>query len=161
MNIKDRKLKIEDGGWRIEGQSTIHHPPSSILGGWSLGSLPGLFVVVGRRLWNHLALMLAIAAGFVVAVALVVSIPVYAEAVGYRVLRDELSRAESGAHRPPFAFMYRFLGAQYGTISWDDYAKLDTYMRATAAQRLGLPVEQAIRYVAADKLPLVPANGAG
>src|SRR5215510_3424822 len=81
---------------------------------WSLGSLPGLFVVVGRRLWNHLALMLAIAAGFVVAVALVVSIPVYAEAVGYRVMRDELSRAEAGTRRPPFAFMYRYLGTQHG-----------------------------------------------
>src|SRR5215475_15939693 len=95
-NIKEGGLKIEDGGWRIEARSSIFYPLSSILGGgWSLGSLPGLFVVVGRRLWNHLALMLAIAAGFVVAVALVVSIPVYAEAVGYRVLRDELSRTEA------------------------------------------------------------------
>ena len=64
---------------------------------WSPGSLLGLVRVVGRRLWSHIALMLAIAAGFVVAIALVVSIPVYAEAVGYRVLRDERqkSRAES------------------------------------------------------------------
>jgi len=162
MKIEDRRLKIEDGEWRIEGQSSILHPPSSILSGWwSLRSLPGLFVVVGQRLWNHLALMLAIAAGFVVAVALVVSIPVYAEAVGYRVLRDELSRSESGSRRPPFAFMYRFLGAQNGTIGWDDFAKLDAYMRDTVAQRLGLPVEQMVRYVSADKLPLVAANGAG
>jgi len=161
MTTRD-DMKTEDGGWTLEKDSSIVHPPSSILGGgWSLGSLPGLFVVVGRRLWNHLALMLAIAAGFVVAVALVVSIPVYAEAVGYRVLRDELSRTEAGGHRPPFAFMYRYLGAQFGTIAWDDYAKLDAYMRATVAQRLGLPVEQSIRYVAGDKLPLVAANGAG
>jgi len=162
MKIEDRRLKIEDSGGRIEGQSSILYPPSSILGGWwLLRSLPGLFVVVGQRLWNHLALMLAIAAGFVVAVALVVSIPVYAEAVGYRVLRDELSRTEAGNRRPPFAFMYRYLGAQNDTISWEEYAKLDTYMRQQVAQRLGLPVEQTIRYVAADKLPLVAANGAG
>ena len=40
--------------------------------------------------------MLAIAAGFVVAIALVVGIPVYAEAVGYRVLRDELTKIDTG-----------------------------------------------------------------
>jgi len=46
--------------------------------------------------------MLAIAAGFVVAIALVVAIPVYAEAVGYRVLRDELTKIDTGGTRPPF-----------------------------------------------------------
>jgi putative ABC transport system permease protein len=128
---------------------------------WSLGSLPGLLVVVGQRLWNHLALMLAIAAGFMVAVAIVVCIPVYAEAVGYRVLRDELSKGESGTRRPPFAFMYRYLGAQNGATTWDAYTKLDTYMRDSVAGQLGLPVQQQVRYVATDKLPVVPANGAG
>jgi putative ABC transport system permease protein len=47
-------------------------------GVWSLGILFGLLRVVGRRLLSHLSLMLAIAAGFVVAIALVVRIPVYA-----------------------------------------------------------------------------------
>jgi putative ABC transport system permease protein len=128
---------------------------------WSPGSLLGLARVVGRRLWSHIALMLAIAAGFVVAIALVVSIPVYAEAVGYRVLRDELSKTETGGDRSPFAFMYRYIGAQNGLIGWDDYSKVDTYMRNTVAGRLGLPVQQEVRYVSSDKLPLLPASGAG
>ena len=93
---------------------------------WSPGSLLGLLRIVGRRLWSHLWLMLAIAAGFVVAIALVVAIPVYAEAVGYRVLRDELTKIDTGGTRPPFAFMYRYLGSQHGVIGWDKYAKLDT-----------------------------------
>ena len=59
--------------------------------GWSPGGLLGLLRIVGRRLWSHLWLMLAIAAGFVVAITLVVSIPVYSEAVGYRILRTERS----------------------------------------------------------------------
>ncbi len=128
---------------------------------WSPGSVLGLFQIVGRRLWSHLALMLAIAAGFVVAIAIVVSIPVYAEAVGYRVLRDELSKTDSGGTRPPFAFMYRYLGAQAGTVSWDAYSKLDSYMRDTVTQRLALPVQQRVRYVASDKLPLLLSSGAG
>ena len=127
----------------------------------SPGILIGLLRVVGQRLLSHLALMLAIAAGFTVAVALVVSIPVYAEAVGYRILRDELSRDESGALRPPFAFMYRYLGSQTGVISVDEYAELDAYLQGPVDQRLGLPMTQRVRYVASDKLPMYQASGVG
>src|SRR3954447_67499 len=128
---------------------------------WSPGSLLGLLRIVGRRLWSHLWLMLAIAAGFVVAIALVVAIPVYAEAVGYRVLRDELTKIDTGGTRPPFAFMYRYLGSQHGVISWDKYAKLDAYMNNDVSRQLGLPVLRSVRYVASDKLPLLPSSGAG
>ncbi|MFO7167807.1 MAG: FtsX-like permease family protein [Chloroflexota bacterium] len=128
---------------------------------WSPGILLGLLRVVWQRLWSHLALMLAIAAGFTVAIALVVSIPVYAEAVGYRILRDELSRDESGARRPPFAFMYRYLGSQTGVIGVDDYAALDAYMAGQVDERLGMPITQRVRYVSSDKLPMLPANGVG
>jgi putative ABC transport system permease protein len=125
------------------------------------GIVPGVLVVAGRRLWNHLALMLAIGAGYVLALALVISIPVYAEAVGYRVLRDELAHDDSAGTRSPFAFMYRYLGAMHGPIAWDAYAKLDRYMGESGAQQLGLPVQQIIRYAASSKLPLLPASGAG
>ncbi|HWQ15098.1 MAG TPA: FtsX-like permease family protein [Roseiflexaceae bacterium] len=130
-------------------------------GVWSPGILIGLLRVVGQRLWSHLALMLAIAAGFTVAIALVVSIPVYAEAVGYRILRDELSRDESGARRPPFAFMYRYLGSQTGVIGVGDYARLDEYLQGPVDRLLGLPVRQRVRYVSSDKLPMLPAGGVG
>jgi putative ABC transport system permease protein len=128
---------------------------------WSPGNLIGLLPVVGQRLWNHLILMLAIAAGFVVAITLVVSIPVYAEAVGYRILRDELSKTEAGKRRPPFAFMYRYAGAEHGAIRSDQYQKLDSYMRERVGQQLGLPVQQLVRYIASDKLPVWPTSGSG
>src|SRR4051812_50042011 len=85
---------------------------------WSPGSLLGLLRIVGRRLWSHVWLMLAIAAGFVVAIALVVAIPVYAEAVGYRVLRDELTQIDTGGTRPPFAVLYRYFGSADGVVRW-------------------------------------------
>lgn len=128
---------------------------------WSPGSLIGVLRVVGRRLWSHLALMLAIAAGFIIAIGLTVSIPVYAEAVGYRILRDELAQGEAGSKRPPFAFMFRYLGSQSGPIEWRDYLPLDGYMRNDLANRIGLPVTGEVRYVSTDKAPLMPASGVG
>ncbi|MGQ9549294.1 MAG: ABC transporter permease, partial [Roseiflexus sp.] len=128
---------------------------------WSPGSLIGVLRITGRRLWSHLGLMLAIAIGFVVAIGLTVSIPVYAEAVGYRILRDELAQGEAGSKRPPFAFMFRYLGSQTGVISWREYASLDEYMRIQLADLLDLPITTGVRYVATDKAPLLPPNGTG
>ncbi len=108
-----------------------------------------------------MALMLAIAAGFVVAIALVVSIPVYAEAVGYRILRDELSKTDTGSTRPPFSFMYRYVGSLSGAIDQADYKKIDAYMNDRMPRTLGLPITEYVRYTATDRLPLYPSSGSG
>jgi putative ABC transport system permease protein len=117
--------------------------------------------VVGQRLWNHLMLMLAITVGFVVAITLVVSIPVYSEAVGFRVLRTELSKTDKGGSKPPFAFMYRYSGSQHGSIGLADYQRIDDYMRARVGDQIGLPIRQSVRYAATDRLPVRPPSGAG
>lgn len=120
----------------------------------SPGAAIGLLQLVARRLWSNIALMLAIAAGFVAAITLTVSIPVYAEAVGFRILRDELAKGEEGVRRPPFAFMYRYIGSQSGDITLNDYDRLDTYMSGDVDGSLGLPVGERSRYVATTKFPL-------
>ena len=72
---------------------------------WILNLL-GLLRVVAQRQRSYIGLVAALVAGFVVAVALVVSIPLYADAVGYRTLRAELQPDIEGSPRPPFAFMF-------------------------------------------------------
>ncbi len=116
--------------------------------------LTGIVVVVGRRLWSNLSLILAIAAGFTIAVAIVVSIPVYAEAVGYRILREELTSTLNGTKRPPFAFMYRYLGSMSGEIAPDSLPKIDEYFATQLPARLGLEITGQTRFVATDKIPL-------
>jgi putative ABC transport system permease protein len=121
-----------------------------------------MVVVVGRRLWSNLSLILAIAAGFTVAVAIVVSIPVYAEAVGYRILRDELSSPLNGTRRPPFAFMYRYLGSISGNTNTQKLESINTYFANDVANKLGLDITNQTRYIATDKIPLrLTAEGGG
>ncbi len=124
--------------------------------------LLGISVVVGRRLWSNLALILAIATGFTVAVAIVVSIPVYAEAVGYRILREELTSSVNGAKRPPFAFMYRYLGTQSGNLEPAKLAPVNQYFAEQLPTRLGLEITGQTRYFATDRIPLrIEAGGGG
>lgn len=124
--------------------------------------LVGIVVVVGRRLWSNLSLILAIAAGFTVAVAIVVSIPVYAEAVGYRILKEELTSTVNGTKRPPFAFMYRYLGSMSGSITPDDLTKINDYFTTQLPSRLGLEITGQTRFLSTDKIPLkLTAEGSG
>ncbi len=120
-------------------------------------SLFGLFRIAFQRLWSHRGLMLAITAGFTIAIALVVSIPVYAEAVGYRVLRDEFARNDADTSPLSFEFRYQYLATE-GAISWDQVAQLDQYITTDATNAVRMPVQQHGRYLASNKRPLIPAN---
>jgi putative ABC transport system permease protein len=112
----------------------------------------GVLRVVLRRLISHIGLLTAIVAGFVVAVALVTCIPIYAEAVGYRILREELGKNDQGIARPPFAFMYRYIGSQGGPVSWRQIEPVDKYIADRALRTIDLPVELSVRYASTDKV---------
>ncbi len=136
--------------------------PKRALGSTPLSWLTGMVMVVGRRLWSNLSLVLAIAAGFTVAVAIVVSIPVYAEAVGYRILREELSSPINGTRRPPFALMYRYLGSVSGALEPDKLTAANEYFDTQLSDRLGLDILGQTRYISTDKIPLkLEASGSG
>ncbi|MCI0396441.1 MAG: FtsX-like permease family protein [Chloroflexi bacterium] len=115
-----------------------------------------LFTVAGRRLWNYRLLMLCLLAGLVAAVGLLASIPLYADAAHNRLLQGELT--ETGARRPPFAFLWRYVGAWHGDVAWDSYTPLDEYLTQQAAGVIGLPLEAQVRHVSTAKLRLFPAG---
>ena len=77
-----------------------------------------IFSVATRRLLSQRGLALATALGLVASVAIVMSIPLYTDAVYYRILQDELTEptAEGELKRPPFAFMFRYVGSLYGLM---------------------------------------------
>ncbi|MBC8076972.1 MAG: FtsX-like permease family protein [Chloroflexales bacterium] len=112
----------------------------------------GVLRVVLRRLVSNFGLLTAIVAGFIVAVALVTCIPIYAEAVGYRILREELGKNDQGSARPPFSFMYRYIGSQSGAVPWREIEPIETYMGERVRRAINLPVELSVRYASTDKV---------
>ena len=114
-----------------------------------------------RRLWSNRSLTLAVILGLTVAVALVTSVPLYADAVNYQLMRKELSRSQSeGRPRPPFAFMYRYVGAWHGGIEWENYLPADSYFAGQGPATIGLPLEQQSRHIKTDNFRLFPASEA-
>lgn len=121
-----------------------------------------IFVVATRRLFSQKGLALATAIGLVVSVAIVMSIPLYTDAVYYRILQDELTQVDedSSIQRPPFAFMFRYIGSLYGLKEWQDVEQVDDYLTNQAPDLLGLPKELSVRYARTDNFRLFPTSDA-
>ena len=112
-----------------------------------------------KRLWSNRTLTLATTLGLIVAVALVTSVPLYSDAVNYQLMRQELSVVEGeGRSRPPFAFMYRYVGAWHGAVEWAEYSPLDSYFAGQGPATIGLPLESQVRHVKTDNFRMFPAS---
>ena len=121
-------------------------------------NLFSLVVMAARRVWNHRLLMLCLLAGLVAAVGILSSIPLYADAVQQRLMQGELT--EAGTHRPPFAFLWRYIGTWHGNIDRDKYQPIDEYLSQQSPNTIGLPLALQVRHVQTDKLRLFPASEA-
>jgi putative ABC transport system permease protein len=110
--------------------------------------LPALLIFMVRRLWNNKGLLLGAAVGLVVAVTLAMSVPLYAEAADYQLLRDELSYQQAGFVRPPFAFKFRYAGFLHGAIDWEQALRLSPFFDERTPELIGLPLEFEVRHVA-------------
>jgi putative ABC transport system permease protein len=115
-------------------------------------------VLAIRRLLSQWALALATLVGLIVAVALAVSIPLYADAVYFRIFETELSKpANKGPVSPsPFAFVFGYYGAWDGEVEWEEVQPLDAYLVSSASRALGLPQELFVRHLKTDTFRLFP-----
>ncbi len=107
------------------------------------------------RIWSRRWLMGCLLVGLVTAVALLSSIPMYSDAINKRLLNSEL---EGGATLPPFAFVWRYIGAFDGDISLDQYASANTYLSEQAAAVVGLPLQSQVRHLRSPRLQLWPTE---
>ena len=124
-----------------------------------LATIFSTIILSAKRLWNQRLLIFCLLVGLVAAVGLLSSIPLYADAVHHKLLRGELT--EAGTHRPPFAFLWRYVGAWHGDVGWNEYAPVDEYLSQQSANVVGLPIESLVRHVKTGNLRLFPADGSG
>ncbi len=114
-----------------------------------------------RRLRANLGLALCALLALVAAVALAVSVPLYAEAASLRVLRDEIARQEQQRGRSAFALLFRYVGAWNGPLEWQRVAPVDAYITGPGLQYLGLPLQGLARHARTDELRLFFPPSAG
>ncbi len=118
------------------------------------------FVVAARRLWSTRWLALAGAVGLLSVVALTLCIPLYADSVYFRILKTELTATENGL-RPPFAFMFRYIGSWHGLRELGDVTAVDEFMIGQAPAYINLERELLVRFFQTDTFQLFPQADAG
>jgi putative ABC transport system permease protein len=113
-----------------------------------------------KRLWSHRGLAICLAVGLIAAVALSVAVPLYADGVNYNLLNAALSQTTAQSRRPPFSFIFHYVGAWNGSIEVEQYRPVDEFMQNQVAAVIGLPLSEnaggVTRYVSTDNLPLYP-----
>jgi putative ABC transport system permease protein len=114
-----------------------------------------VFVVAVKRLFSQRWLALATALGLVITVALTTSVPLYADAIHYRVMHENLTKGQSGA-RSQFVFLFRYVGAWVGASEWEDIQTVDEYLTNAAGSTLGLPQKLVVRCFETDSFRLFP-----
>ena len=94
--------------------------------------------------------------------ALISSIPLYTDAANFKVLKEQLSqeKGELTHPRPPFAFMYRYIGAWHGAVEMEDFDPVDEYVRNSVPGIIDLPLQSSVRYVKTDNFSLFPMSDA-
>ncbi len=120
-----------------------------------LNRLRAILVVVAKRVTSQPWLVVATTLGLVVAIALMMSIPTYADAVYHRVFLRNIT--EEGAPEgtiPAFSFLFRYDGSIYGSKEWEDLQAVDAYLTHEAGERFGLPLQSVVRYMTTDPFGL-------
>jgi putative ABC transport system permease protein len=112
-----------------------------------------------KRLWSHRGLIACLAFGLAAAVALAVSVPLYSDGVNYKLLNNALAQASSDGRRPPFSFIFSYIGSWHTPVTIEQYDPVDRYLREQAPGTIGLPVVSSARSVATDSIQLHPAGG--
>ena len=111
-------------------------------------NIVSIFMIAAKRLSNNLGLTASTILGLIIAVALAAAIPIYSEGVNNRLLLGDLEKRD----RPPFAFMFRYVGAWYydDPVQWDEYEPFNSYMVSKIPLAINLPLQVMVRKVLTD-----------
>ena len=96
--------------------------------------------------------------GLAISVALMMSVPLYADAVNFRLLQERLSNQTSRNKRPPFAYLYNYVGSWHGPVEQADVEEITDYLMGPAGDVLGLSVLEAVKHFETSEFRLFPAD---
>lgn len=116
-----------------------------------LNRLRAVIVVVAKRVTAQPWLIVATMLGLVVAIGLMMSIPIYADAVYHRIfLKNIAVEGTPDGVIPPFSFLFRYDGSIYGSKDWEEVMEVDAYLSHEAGAAFGLPQQIVVRYATTD-----------
>jgi putative ABC transport system permease protein len=125
-------------------------------------SIWAVFVIAIKRIISQKGLALASLVGLVFSIALTTSIPVYTDAVYFRLFSESLDPALAGnfqaGQKSPFVLLFSFQGDSRKLKRWSDVQPASKYIAEQSSAQLGLPTQIVVRYLNSDTLALFPSG---
>ncbi|NSW53690.1 MAG: ABC transporter permease [Anaerolineae bacterium] len=119
-----------------------------------LQRLLSLLRIVSKRLLTQPWLVVAKLLGLFVGMTMIFSIPLYADAVNFRMFSNTATSANSRSNFPPFSVMFHYAGAWQGGLNMEDIAKAEAYLNGKAfPNQVGLPVMRAVQFIRTNNYP--------
>jgi len=88
------------------------------------------------------------------------AIPIYADAVNYRVFSETTISASESSKYPAFSTLFHYVGAWKGALQFDEIKTLDDYFSSGEYQQeINLPVDWQVRFVRTNNFSLYPDGG--
>lgn len=116
-------------------------------------------VIAWKRLGAQRGLTLATLVGLSMAIGLMMVVPLYADAVNFRILQETLSNQTERNNRPPFAYLYNYIGAWYEPTTYEAIQPVTRYLAEEGGQALGLPPELFVWHIETNDFRLVDEGG--
>lgn len=99
-----------------------------------------MLAIALRRLWSRPGLALLSVVGVTLAVGLVISIPVFAKAVSFVMLCEELNQVSTASGRPPFSVRIYVLPSGQYPLSLETAEVWENHVAETLVSEVGLPL---------------------
>ncbi|HKJ39480.1 MAG TPA: hypothetical protein VJ972_11950, partial [Anaerolineales bacterium] len=115
-----------------------------------------------KRLLTQQFLSLASIAGLMIASGFILSVPLYADATYFRLLREELlvGREAELTQKPvdyaPLNFVFELKAAGRNSPQWKNVVEVDDYLSNNALRTVSLPVTQLVRRFRTDGYFIYP-----
>lgn len=117
-----------------------------------------VFTITFKRLWAQKGLTTAVVLGITAAVALIMAVPLYSDAVYLHILEENIELEAGKRHRPPFTYLYDYIGSWYDPVEWEDTRDVHAYLTGSGVRTLGLPIKQFINFYETERYKLFPTG---
>ena len=116
--------------------------------------------IVIKRLLAQFGLAFVTIIGLVASITLVVSIPLYADAVYHSTLLEKISDDNTANQAVgnvlPFSFLFNYYGGWSGARQWEDIQPVQQLFRDSTASILQMPTKSLVSYTQTDGCELFP-----
>jgi hypothetical protein len=137
---------------------SLNKRPSPFAGGWrrlSAARMVGALPL--SRLRYHLPVITFLAIGHLFALTLILVVPLYADGVNTRLLRDAL-RTPAEDTRPRTSISLKHYASLHGPVTKQGFDAADAYIKNNLQSVTALQATPPSAYIYSDKLRLMPAD---